>query len=90
MLRAEKGYLIVGQETDGTVTPQRPRDGLDRLEATKSIHRKALASADRTPRGRTASSWSALLPDDPSELLPEGAQLVDDPPHRSRCRWSAT
>ena len=30
VLRAEKGYIIAGQETDGTVTPARSRHGLDR------------------------------------------------------------
>ena len=29
LLRAEKGFIIVGQETDGTVTPVDLANGLD-------------------------------------------------------------
>ena len=76
VLRAEKGYPIVGQETDGTVTPQDL--GMDWIVSkTKPFigsrsHRRADTSrADR-------KQLVALLPVDPTALLPEGAQLVDD------------
>ena len=77
VLRAEKGYPIIGQETDGTTTPQDL--GMDWIVSkTKPFvgsrsHRRAdTARADR-------KQLVGLLPVDPSELLPEGAQLVDDP-----------
>jgi sarcosine oxidase subunit alpha len=72
VLRAEKGYVIVGQETDGTVTPQDA--GLEWMIAKgkhdfvgKRSHRRIDAvRADR-------KQLVALLPE---ERLPEGAQLV--------------
>ena len=56
VLRAEKGYIIVGQETDGTVTP-------DDVGLGWTIARRAISSAGvrcRCPTcsGRIASSWS--------------------------------
>jgi sarcosine oxidase subunit alpha len=77
VLRAEKGYPIVGQETDGTVTPQDLGLGWI-VSKTKPFigsrsHRRAeLVRADR-------KQLVALLPSDPSARIPEGAQLVDDP-----------
>jgi sarcosine oxidase subunit alpha len=82
VLRAEKGFIIVGQETDGTVTPLDL--GLDRLVShTKDfIGRRGLARADTRRADR--KQLVGLLPQDPQALLPEGAQLVyalkDAPP----------
>jgi len=76
VLRAEKGYPIVGQETDGTVTPQDL--GMDWIVSkTKPFigsrsHRRA--ENLRTDRKQLV----ALLPVDPAALLPEGSQLVDE------------
>jgi sarcosine oxidase, subunit alpha len=74
VLRAEKGYPIVGQDTDGTVTPidlgmewivskRKPFVG------SRSLRRPDTARPDR-------KHLVGLLPTDPSALLPEGAQLV--------------
>ncbi|GAA3148583.1 2Fe-2S iron-sulfur cluster-binding protein [Streptomyces echinatus] len=41
VLRAEKGYIIVGQDTDGTVTPQDASMSWGRLEA-EGLHRQAV------------------------------------------------
>ena len=74
VLRAEKGYPIVGQETDGTVTPQDL--GMDGLVSKKKSfvggrsHRRP--DAIRPNRKQLVG----LLPIDPEALLPEGAQLV--------------
>jgi sarcosine oxidase subunit alpha len=73
VLRAEKGYIIVGQETDGTASPLdvglgwmvKKRDFVGR----RSLQRSDTARADR-------KQLVGLLPVDPLELLPEGAQLV--------------
>jgi sarcosine oxidase subunit alpha len=77
VLRAEKGYPIIGQETDGTVTPQDL--GMDWVVSKKkpfigsrSHRRPDTARADR-------KQLVALLPEGANERLPEGAQLVDDP-----------
>ncbi len=75
VLRAEKGYPIIGQETDGTVTPQDL--GLGGLVSTKKdfIGRRSQRRPDSTRPDR--KQLVGLLPVDPGELLPEGAQLVD-------------
>ena len=59
VLRAEKGYIIVGQETDGTVTPDDL--GLDwAVGKTKPdfVGKRSLVAAGHARRP-TASSWSA-------------------------------
>jgi sarcosine oxidase, subunit alpha len=77
VLRAEKGYPIVGQETDGTVTPIDL--GMDWIVSKQKsfIGKRSLARTDTARPDR--KQLVGLLPDDPSELLPEGAQLVVDP-----------
>jgi len=77
VLRAEKGYIICGQETDGTVTPQDL--GMSWIVSKKkpfigqrSHQRTDTARADRR-------HLVGLLPIDRDELLLEGAQLVMEP-----------
>lgn len=75
VLRAEKGYAIVGQDTDGSVTPADL--GMDRIVNTSKgdfIGRRSLRRADLLRPGR--KQLVGLLPHDASALLPEGAQLV--------------
>jgi sarcosine oxidase subunit alpha len=74
VLRAEKGYPIIGQETDGTVTPQDL--GLGWAVSTKKdfIGRRSHRRPDSQRPDR--KHLVALLPTDPDALLPEGAQLV--------------
>ncbi len=74
VLRAEKGYPIIGQETDGTVTPQDL--GLGALVSTKKdfIGRRSQRRPDSLRPDR--KQLVGLLPVDADELLPEGAQLV--------------
>ena len=78
VLRAEKGYIIVGQDTDGTVTPddaglawaigKNKSDfvGKRSLERTamKSAHRKQLVGLRTRPGGK---------------VLEEGAQIAEKP-----------
>jgi sarcosine oxidase, subunit alpha len=78
VLRAEKGYVIVGQDTDGTVTPHDL--GLSwMVSKTKGdfVGRRSFARPD-TARG-DRKHLVGLLAEDPDERLPEGAQLVLDP-----------
>ena len=80
VLRAEKGYPIIGQETDGTVTPQDL--GMDWIVSKGKgdfIGKRSLARLDTARADRR--HLVGLLPLDPDELLPEGAQLVADPGH---------
>ncbi|HET8605449.1 MAG TPA: 2Fe-2S iron-sulfur cluster-binding protein [Gaiellaceae bacterium] len=78
VLRAEKAYPIVGQDTDGTVTPQDL--GMDWVVSKKKGHFVGKRSFDRPDTSRAdRKQLVAVLPADPDELLPEGAQLVADP-----------
>jgi sarcosine oxidase subunit alpha len=74
VLRAEKGYVICGQETDGTVTPQDL--GMSWIVSKK----KAFVGQRSHRRSDTArpdrKHLVGLLPVDGEQLLPEGAQLV--------------
>lgn len=75
VLRAEKGYIIVGQDTDGTVTPLDL--GLGWMVSMKKpdfVGRRSLQRADTARPDR--KQLVGLLPLDPSDLLPEGAQLT--------------
>ena len=75
VLRAEKGYIIVGQDTDGSITPfdlgmggmvAKNKDFLGR----RSLTRSDTARADR-------KQLVGLLTDDAQTVLPEGTQLTD-------------
>jgi sarcosine oxidase subunit alpha len=78
VLRAEKGYPIIGQDTDGTVTPQDL--GMDWIVSkTKAdfMGKRSFARADTSRADR--KHLVGLLPVEPDALLPEGAQLVAAP-----------
>ncbi len=78
VLRAEKGFVIVGQETDGTVTPDDL--GLCRMIARSKrdfVGKRSLRRPDMLVANR--KQLVGLLTDDPSTVLEEGAQIVEDP-----------
>jgi sarcosine oxidase subunit alpha len=78
VLRAEKGYIIVGQDTDGTVTPddvglawaigQAKPDFVGK----RSLERPAMRALER-------KQLVGLLTVDPQIVLEEGAQVVESP-----------
>jgi sarcosine oxidase subunit alpha len=76
VLRAEKGYIIVGQETDGTVTPDDVGLGWAIGKAKRdfvgkrSLARPAMQAAER-------KQLVGLEMVSGSSVLEEGAQLVD-------------
>jgi sarcosine oxidase subunit alpha len=75
ILRAEKGYIIVGQETDGTVIPA--DCGLNWATGkTKPffVGQRALLRPDMVAKGR--KQLVGLLAEDPTLLLEEGAQII--------------
>jgi sarcosine oxidase subunit alpha len=77
VLRAEKGYPIIGQDTDGTVTPQDL--GMNWVVSKKKpdfIGKRSYARADSVRADR--KHLVGLLPEDPGTFLPEGTHLVAD------------
>jgi sarcosine oxidase subunit alpha len=76
VLRAEKGFIIVGQDTDGSMTPVDL--GMDWILSKHKdfIGRRSLARSDCVRADR--KQLVGLLTEQPEQVLPEGAQLVDD------------
>jgi sarcosine oxidase subunit alpha len=78
ILRAEKGYIIVGQDTDGTVTPDDA--SLNWAVGKKKpdfVGIRGLRRPDLVADGR--KQLVGLLTKDPNVVLEEGAQIVADP-----------
>jgi sarcosine oxidase subunit alpha len=78
VLRAEKAYPIIGQDTDGTVTPHDL--GMAWAVSKKKpdfVGKRSFARADNNRPDR--KQLVALVPDDHDLLLPEGAQVVEGP-----------
>ncbi|KRB48828.1 sarcosine oxidase subunit alpha [Phenylobacterium sp. Root700] len=77
VLRAEKGYIIVGQETDGTVTPDDAglSWAIGRTKADyvgkRSLAREAMNAPDR-------KQLVGLYTQNPSVVIEEGSQVVAD------------
>ena len=83
VLRAEKGFIIVGQDTDGSVTPADV--GMDwavrRNKAYGFLGDRSLTLAAHLREDRL--QLVGLAAADPETVLPEGAQLVDEPGRRA-------
>ncbi|OSQ30780.1 sarcosine oxidase subunit alpha [Thalassospira sp. MCCC 1A03138] len=78
VLRAEKGFIIVGQDTDGTVTPYDAGAGWAvGKNKPDFVGMRALNRPDLTAEGR--KQLVGLLTDDGTSKLEEGAQIVLDP-----------
>lgn len=78
VLRAEKGFIIVGQDSDGTMIPDDV--GLAWMVSKKKtdfIGMRSLARPDMLRDGRM--QLVGLLPADPKTVIPEGAQLACQP-----------
>jgi sarcosine oxidase subunit alpha len=76
VLRAEKGFVIVGQDTDGTVTPRDlGMSWIVRKDDSDFIGKRSLQRSDILRPDR--KQLVGLLPVEPDQLLPEGAQLVE-------------
>ncbi|PRI10662.1 sarcosine oxidase subunit alpha family protein [Leucobacter massiliensis] len=74
VLRAEKGFIIVGQDTDGTVTPQDA--GMEWVVSKQKdfIGKRSFAREDTAREDR--KHLVGVLPVDGRTRLEEGAQLV--------------
>jgi len=77
VLRAEMGYIVVGQETDGSVSPIDL--GLERMVTHDKffVGKRSLARSDLVRADRR--QLVGVLTEPPQEVLPEGAQLVAEP-----------
>ena len=77
LLRAEKGFIIVGQDTDGTMTPvDLQMDWIISKKKYDFIGKRSLYRSDTVREDR--KQLVGLLTDDPNEILEEGAQIVKD------------
>ena len=77
LLRAEKGFIIVGQETDGTVTPYDL--GMNWIVSDKKpdfVGKRALARQSMGLGDR--KQLVGLRTKDPKQVIPEGAHAVLD------------
>jgi sarcosine oxidase subunit alpha len=75
VLRAEKGFVIVGQDTDGTVTPDDlGMSWIVRKDDSDFIGKRSLRRSDTVRPDR--KQLVGLLPADRGRWIPEGAQLV--------------
>jgi sarcosine oxidase, subunit alpha len=75
ILRAEKGFVVVGHDTDGTVTPGDL--GMDWIVSKKKkdfIGKRALSRPDTLRNDR--KQLVGLLTENPETVVPEGAQIV--------------
>jgi len=77
LLRAEKGFIITGQDTDGTMTPiDLQMDWIISKKKYDFIGKRSLYRSDTIREDR--KQLVGLLTDDPKEVLEEGAQIVAD------------
>ena len=75
LLRAEKGFIIAGQDTDGTMTPvDLQMDWIISKKKYDFIGKRSLYRSDTIREDR--KQLVGLLTDDPKEVLEEGVQIV--------------
>ena len=79
VLRAEKGYIIVGQETDGTVTPDDVGYGGMIGKAKPDFVGKRALAREAFAAQTNRKQLVGLLTDGPAHVLEEGAHIVADP-----------
>jgi sarcosine oxidase subunit alpha len=75
VLRAEKGFVIVGQDTDGTATPDDLGMGwIVNPSKGDFVGKRSLVRPDTVRPGR--KQLVGIVPQDPDLLLREGTQLI--------------
>ncbi len=75
VLRAEKGFVIAGQDSDGTVTPADLGMSWALSKSKDFIGKRSMSRPDSVRADR--KQLVGLLTEDPREVLPEGGQIVD-------------
>ena len=76
LLRAEKGFIIVGQDTDGSVTPQDAGMSWIVNGNKNFIGKRSLSRSDMLRKDR--KQLVGLLGHNPNEILPEGSQITEE------------
>ncbi len=77
LLRAEKGFIIVGQDTDATMTPiDLQMDWIVSKKKYDFIGKRSLYRSDTIRDDR--KQLVGLLTENPDEILEEGAQIIAD------------
>jgi len=77
LLRAEKGFIIVGQDTDGTMTPiDLQMDWIVSKKKYDFIGKRSLYRSDTMREDR--KQLVGLVTDNPKEVLEEGAAIVSE------------
>ena len=77
LLRAEKGFIIVGQDTDATMTPiDLQMDWIVSKKKYDFIGKRSLYRSDTIRDDR--KQLVGLITENPDEVLEEGAQIVAD------------
>ena len=76
VLRAEKGFIIVGQDTDGSMTPFDLDMGwaVNLKKSYQFLGKRSFKRSDTARRDR--KQLVGLLTEDPSVVLKEGAQMI--------------
>ena len=78
VLRAEKGFIIVGQDTDGSLTPQdMDMSWIVSKKKTDFIGKRSFLRPDTSRTDR--KQLVGIVTDDPDFVLDEGAQILEDP-----------
>ncbi|MDA9650682.1 sarcosine oxidase subunit alpha family protein [Candidatus Pelagibacter sp.] len=77
LLRAEKGFIIVGQDTDGTMTPiDLQMNWVVSKKKYDFIGKRSLYRSDTMKENR--KQLVGLITENPKEVLEEGAQIVSE------------
>jgi len=80
VLRAEKGFIIVGQETDGSVNPYDL--GMDWIISKKKNDFIGKRSLERDLLSKDRKQLVGILTLDPTKVIPEGAHAIEDPNYK--------
>jgi sarcosine oxidase, subunit alpha len=76
VLRAEKGYIVVGDETDGTTTPDDVgMSGMVSKKKADFLGKRSLEQSYLASAGR--KQLVGLLTEEPQDVLPDGAYAVE-------------
>ncbi|MFM7785001.1 MAG: glycine cleavage T C-terminal barrel domain-containing protein [Gammaproteobacteria bacterium] len=77
VLRADKGFIIVGQDTDGSMTPEDM--GMPWIVGKRQDFIGWRSLQREHCRDEQRKHFVGLLTEDPALVIPEGAQLLADP-----------